>query len=230
MKPVAWMCEANDWGTWKPSLFWVKSEDNCFRNWVPLYTASLTCRENLQVADCEMICNLKSSAPPECKTEAEKIAYAFGWWQAWEQMNKSYGHLYGQVMDNEDTICKTHPDAPHGFNRNASLTEGRYVCDCEYWEPSDDGIDMSEECVHILDEHEHNELKNALELQPFVKEFFNKYLNYVEESESGRLFNPITIGCCRAMMHKPLDELLEKMRVLSGANPNPLYEDEDNGR
>ena len=30
--------------------------------------------------------------------------------------------------------CKTHPDAPHGFVRNASHTEDRYVCECEYWE------------------------------------------------------------------------------------------------
>jgi hypothetical protein len=73
------------------------------------------------------------------------------------------------------------------------------------------------------------QLKNALELQSVVKEFFNKYLNYVEESDSGNLFNPITIGCCRVMMCKPLDELLEKMRVLSGANPNPLYGEKKNG-
>lgn len=32
--------------------------------------------------------------------------------------------------------CNPHPDAPHGFNRNASAMEDRYVCDCEYWEPS----------------------------------------------------------------------------------------------
>jgi hypothetical protein len=30
--------------------------------------------------------------------------------------------------------CKTHPDAPHGFVRNASLSEDRYVCECEFWE------------------------------------------------------------------------------------------------
>ena len=34
----------------------------------------------------------------------------------------------------EEVPCKTHPDAPHGFNRNASHAEGRYVCDCEHWE------------------------------------------------------------------------------------------------
>ena len=31
--------------------------------------------------------------------------------------------------------CKNHPDAPHGFLRNASHTEDRYVCECEFWEP-----------------------------------------------------------------------------------------------
>jgi hypothetical protein len=31
--------------------------------------------------------------------------------------------------------CKTHPDAPHGFDRNGSHSEDRYVCMCESWEP-----------------------------------------------------------------------------------------------
>ena len=30
--------------------------------------------------------------------------------------------------------CKTDPNAPHGFLRNASHTLGRYVCECEYWD------------------------------------------------------------------------------------------------
>ena len=33
--------------------------------------------------------------------------------------------------------CNPHPDAPHGFNRNASHDAGRYVCDCEGWEPEE---------------------------------------------------------------------------------------------
>jgi hypothetical protein len=36
----------------------------------------------------------------------------------------------------EDISCKTHPDAPHGFDRHMSHTLDRYVCECEYWEPS----------------------------------------------------------------------------------------------
>lgn len=31
------------------------------------------------------------------------------------------------------TDCNPHPDAPHGFDRTASLNEDRYVCDCESW-------------------------------------------------------------------------------------------------
>jgi hypothetical protein len=37
----------------------------------------------------------------------------------------------------EEISCKTHPDAPHGFDRNMSHTLDRYVCECEYWEPSE---------------------------------------------------------------------------------------------
>ncbi len=35
----------------------------------------------------------------------------------------------------ETPPCKTHPDAPHGFDRNASHNADRYVCECEGWEP-----------------------------------------------------------------------------------------------
>ena len=35
----------------------------------------------------------------------------------------------------EEVPCKTHPDAPHGFDRNASHSADRYVCECEGWEP-----------------------------------------------------------------------------------------------
>jgi hypothetical protein len=62
------------------------------------------------------------------------------------------------------------------------------------------------------------------ELKECVHEFFTKYLNHVEESDSGREFNPITIGCCRALMLEPLNQLLERMRVLSGAEPNPCID------
>ena len=40
-----------------------------------------------------------------------------------------------QSGPSEEVPCSAHPDAPHGFNRNASHTEDRYVCDCEGWNP-----------------------------------------------------------------------------------------------
>ena len=35
----------------------------------------------------------------------------------------------------ETPKCKDDPRAPHGFDRNASHNEDRYVCECEGWEP-----------------------------------------------------------------------------------------------
>lgn len=66
------------------------------------------------------------------------------------------------------------------------------------------------------------ELRRLHELSLLVKEFFENYLNVVEESESGKAFNPVGISCCRALMLQPLDNLLHRMRVLSGAKPNPI--------
>ena len=57
------------------------------------------------------------------------------------------------------------------------------------------------------------------ELRVCVKEFFEKYLNKVEESDSGTEFYPITVSCSRALMHEPLNALLSKMSALSGAKP-----------
>lgn len=34
----------------------------------------------------------------------------------------------------EEPECSKDPAAPHGFDRNASHTAGRYVCECEAWE------------------------------------------------------------------------------------------------
>jgi hypothetical protein len=35
----------------------------------------------------------------------------------------------------ETPPCKTDPRAPHGFDRNASHSADRYVCECEGWNP-----------------------------------------------------------------------------------------------
>jgi len=66
--------------------------------------------------------------------------------------------------------------------------------------------------------------ENALELQGLVKEFFEKYLNRVEDGDNGKEFSPIIIGCCRAHMLEPLNNLLDKMAKLSGAKAKVTYE------
>ena len=60
-------------------------------------------------------------------------------------------------------------------------------------------------------------MTEAEELRQLVKSFFEDYLDYQEESDSGRMFNPIHVSCARVMMIKRLDELLDRMKELSGA-------------
>ena len=38
----------------------------------------------------------------------------------------------------DEIKCNPHPDAPHGFCRNASHSADRYVCECESWTPPDE--------------------------------------------------------------------------------------------
>ena len=40
-----------------------------------------------------------------------------------------------ETRDGSGIRCSEHPDAPHGFMRDASHSAGRYVCECESWEP-----------------------------------------------------------------------------------------------
>jgi 3'-phosphoadenosine 5'-phosphosulfate sulfotransferase (PAPS reductase)/FAD synthetase len=57
------------------------------------------------------------------------------------------------------------------------------------------------------------------ELEQCVRSFFEDYLDHVEESDGGKLFHPIHISCSRVLKVHPLNNLLTKMRTLSGAKP-----------
>ena len=65
------------------------------------------------------------------------------------------------------------------------------------------------------------------ELKETVKQFFERFLNVVEERDSGKLFNPTIVSTCRAHKVVPLSNILETMRKLSGAKQNPLYGDDN---
>lgn len=41
--------------------------------------------------------------------------------------------MWEDIQTIEEVPCKTHPDAPHGFDRTSSHSLGRYVCECEGW-------------------------------------------------------------------------------------------------
>jgi len=64
-----------------------------------------------------------------------------GYWKAEDQDHYQLTEKSIKVLEEAlkqeqyEPKCKTHPDAPHGFVRNASHSEDRYVCECEFWEP-----------------------------------------------------------------------------------------------
>ena len=58
--------------------------------------------------------------------------------------------------------------------------------------------------------------ENLEELKQLVKSLFEDYLNHQEETDEGRVFNPVHISCTRAMMIEPLAKLLMRMKELSG--------------
>ena len=78
-------------------------------------------------------------------------------------------------MENTDersgVKCNPHPDAPHGFLRDASHNEGRYVCECESWEPpkrewvglTDEEVYQAESGCWFLDEFDKTLFARAIE-------------------------------------------------------------------
>jgi len=46
---------------------------------------------------------------------------------------------YDQGTQQPVIKCLTHSKAPHGFAREASHQAGRYVCECESWDPYEAG-------------------------------------------------------------------------------------------
>lgn len=53
-----------------------------------------------------------------------------------------------QVPKDEALPCSTHPDAPHGFLRNASHEADQYVCECAYWKPPREWVGLTHKEMH----------------------------------------------------------------------------------
>ena len=65
--------------------------------------------------------------------------------------------------DGSGIRCNEHPDAPHSFMRDASHSAGRYVCECESWEPpkrewvglTDEEIDKAVKSCNTVDTYKY---------------------------------------------------------------------------
>jgi hypothetical protein len=73
--------------------------------------------------------------PPSFPTMLRKM-WSGGEVQDW--INKNWVAQPKQEAKDEPK-CNPHPKAPHGFNRNASHSADRYVCECEGWDAYDAG-------------------------------------------------------------------------------------------
>ena len=62
---------------------------------------------------------------------------------------------------------------------------------------------------------EYQEKLDKMDAQQLIQEFFT-YLDYTEETDSGREFHPITISSCRVALSPAMSMLLEKMRNYRG--------------
>lgn len=69
-------------------------------------------------------------------------------------------------------------------------------------------IRLEDSLKQLIEYEEELKHKSTVEL---VAELFS-YLDYTEESDSGRVFHPITIGSCRVTLSPSLGLLLEILR------------------
>ena len=75
-----------------------------------------------------------------CKSVQKRLATQWGYVEQPTQDFFERGKEIAKWADKQneqpaqEVECSNHPDAPHGFCRNASHSAGRYVCECEGWE------------------------------------------------------------------------------------------------
>ncbi len=84
----------------------------------------------------------KADLESQLKTLAEKgCGKCFAQDCAWPECSVKAKALKAALAEPEQSEpkCNPHPKAPHGFDRNGSHSVGRYVCECEHWNPYDAG-------------------------------------------------------------------------------------------
>lgn len=73
-------------------------------------------------------------------------------------------------------------------------------------------IDKDRALFGVLRDVMQSYVKDEDEIREVLREFF-RYLDYTEESDSGRIFRPIQITSCRALMTPKLNVVLDKMKA-----------------
>ncbi len=73
--------------------------------------------------------------PPDAPEVKKEEVYWFGHIDGMYSFckNKEGEPVHILAWQEVEQVCNPHPDAPHGFNRNASHDAHRMVCDCEGW-------------------------------------------------------------------------------------------------
>ena len=106
----------------------------------------------------------------------------------------------------------------------AGIAEAKYLNPDEELKQAIEELNDTETEQDIATLEKNIALMRDEELRVCVKEFFDKYLNRTEESDGGKMFNPIVVSCSRALMTEPLNNLLARMAELSGAKPKESYD------
>ena len=75
-------------------------------------------------------------------------------------LKKSLKHKHTEAVQQSSLLllllgkemkCNPHPNAPHGFLRQASHDAGRYVCECEWWSEKDYELATLEEAEEFAE-------------------------------------------------------------------------------
>jgi hypothetical protein len=74
--------------------------------------------------------------------------------------HRAHWHCQNECKALAQPQCNQHPDAPHGFDRNASHNADRYVCECESWEPQQGFRSINERIAELEQDHK---MKAALD-------------------------------------------------------------------
>ena len=132
------------WGPGAGKIDWNCDYEKEFDRFVELLVTECA----ITAANAEGICGVTAEAIKThfgIESKAEEVDQAFENWLRYRQQITNGGELSDEEFENwcresddgsaaDYVDCKTHPDAPHGFSRNASHNADRYVCECEHWE------------------------------------------------------------------------------------------------